>query len=275
MVSLVPQRGAYAGQKKGRDADERWLSSVLSSGTIADKLSAMVIQVQASPVHRLHLLDSLMNLATKKGKRQALLAIDTLQELWTTSLLPARKLVPLGRRPLLLLGEDLHGKRTLGREEDALLLMWYFEDQLKRRYFSFAHTLNKHANDALATIRTKVVGTAFDLLASYPEQEQFLLTLLANKLGDPERTLAAKASHLLTRLTQQHPNMKTVVVKEVGAQRGTLHAATAAAAPPTRTAPCPNRSHHTQGNSSWALPINGADSRSRCRYESHQRAKHR
>jgi len=188
---------------------------VLTSGTIADRLSAMVIQMQASPVHRLHILDTLMGLATKKGKRQALQAIDTLLELWTTALLPVRKLVPLGRRPLLLLGEDIHERRVLGKDEDALLLMWYFEDQLKRRYFAFAHTLEKHANDALGTIRTKVVGTAYDLLTAFPEQEQFLLTLLANKLGDPERTLAAKASHLLTRLTQQHPNMKTVVCKEV------------------------------------------------------------
>ena len=201
--------------RRGRDKDKAWLSTVLSSGTIADKLSAMVIQVQESPLHRLKTLDALMNLAGKKGKRQALLAIDTLLELWGRTLLPTRKLVPLARRPLGSLGQVVHERTILGRDEDTLLLLWYFEDQLKRRYIAFTHALQRHANDALANIRTKVVGTAFDLLNAFPEQEQFLLTLLANKLGDPDRTLVAKVSHLLARLTQQHPNMKSVVAKEV------------------------------------------------------------
>ena len=39
-----------------------------------------------------------------------------------------------------------------------------------------------------------------DLLISKPEQEQKLLSGLVNKLGDPERKVAANVAHLLTLL---------------------------------------------------------------------------
>lgn len=55
------------------------------------------------------------------------------------------------------------------------------------------------------------------LLISKPEQEQNLLRLLANKLGDPERSVASKASYHLLNILQEHPQMKGIIVKEVSA----------------------------------------------------------
>ena len=43
-------------------------------------------------------------------------------------------------------------------------------------------------------------GTVFDLLAQRPEQEQTLLSLLVNKLGDPERKVASRSSFYLLKL---------------------------------------------------------------------------
>ena len=47
----------------------------MQSGTIGDKLAAYTLQIQDSPVHRLPVLDKLVAMAAKKGKREALLAI--------------------------------------------------------------------------------------------------------------------------------------------------------------------------------------------------------
>lgn len=62
----------------------------------------------------------------------------------------------------------------------------------------------------------KVVTILFRrLLCENPEQEQFLLTRLVNKFGDPMRKIAAKTSHVLSELTNKHPAMKPIVLAEV------------------------------------------------------------
>lgn len=54
-----------------------------------------------------------------------------------------------------------------------------------------------------------------DLLAGKPEQEQNLLKLLVNKLGDSENKVAAKVSHLIIQLFQEHPAMKIFIIREI------------------------------------------------------------
>jgi len=71
------------------------------------------------------------------------------------------------------------------------------------------------SRDNLEFVKDRAIKTAYDLLVSRPEQEGPLLSLLVNKLGDPERKLASKVGYLLTKLLAQHPAMKIVVVREV------------------------------------------------------------
>jgi ribosome biogenesis protein MAK21 len=61
------------------------------------------------------------------------------------------------------------------------------------------------------------MGLVSGLLVAKPEQEHNLLRLLANKLGDSERSVASKASYHLLNVLQAHPQMKGVIVKEVSA----------------------------------------------------------
>jgi ribosome biogenesis protein MAK21 len=60
-----------------------------------------------------------------------------------------------------------------------------------------------------------MVTCMHDLLAGKPEQEQNLLKLLVNKLGDSENKVAAKVSHLIIQLFQEHPAMKIFVIREI------------------------------------------------------------
>lgn len=56
---------------------------------------------------------------------------------------------------------------------------------------------------------------SYDLIRSKPEREEAMLSLLVNKLGDTDNKLASLVSHLLSKLLQEHPAMKGVVVSEV------------------------------------------------------------
>lgn len=46
-----------------------FLTKVLRGGTLSDKVAALTLQVQESPVHRLSVLDGLLELGLKKERR--------------------------------------------------------------------------------------------------------------------------------------------------------------------------------------------------------------
>jgi ribosome biogenesis protein MAK21 len=60
-----------------------------------------------------------------------------------------------------------------------------------------------------------MVGFLAALLSSKPEQEQNLLRLLVDKLGDSDKTVSSRTSYHLLQLLQAHPMMKTIIVREV------------------------------------------------------------
>lgn len=62
------------------------------------------------------------------------------------------------------------------------------------------NTLQGLLHDTVANIREKMLGHAFDLLYQKPEQEQELLSQIVNKMGDPVRKIASKASLFILKL---------------------------------------------------------------------------
>ncbi|KAJ3163027.1 hypothetical protein HDU86_002196 [Geranomyces michiganensis] len=196
----------YERSKSMSSADTNFISTVLKSGTVTDKVSALTLLVQESPLHTLaHLRDQLVNgMARKKARREAVMAIDSVKDLLLSTLLPDRKLKYFRDQPLQSPDvKPLH------------LVSWYFEDGLKKTYYEFIKLLEELARDPLLHVKNKMIQYIFDLLAAKPEQEQNLLALLTNKLGDQDKKLASKSAHLLSRLLVQHPVMKLVVIKEV------------------------------------------------------------
>lgn len=70
------------------------MQTVLKSGTTSDKMAAMTLSVQSATLHRLRVLETLIALASKKGRREAMMALDTLKDLFLNNLLPSdRKLM--------------------------------------------------------------------------------------------------------------------------------------------------------------------------------------
>lgn len=197
-----------------KGANSTWMKSVVSTGTLTDRMAAMTVLIQDAPIHGLQHIESLVSQVKKKGsRRQGLMALDTLKELLLSDLLPNnRKLWTFSQHPFDQLEEKASGNKDA---RDRRLILWYFEHQLKFQVAEFVVALDTMAHDTVQTTKMRSLTTAYELLCNQPEQEKALLVQVVNKLGDPEYKIACKASHLLETVIHKHPNMKTVVCCEV------------------------------------------------------------
>lgn len=191
-----------------------WMKAIVSSGTLGDRMAAMILLIQDDAVHTLQFVETLLSLVKKKGsKQQCLQALDTFKELLITDLLPgSRKLRAFSQHPLHRLEELSSGNKD---SRDRRLILWYFEHQLKQLVAEFVQVLETLSHDSLVTTRTRALVAAHELLCEKPEEEKALLVQVVNKLGDPQNRIATKASHLLEVLLRKHPNMKGVVCGEI------------------------------------------------------------
>nr|XP_015210566.1 PREDICTED: CCAAT/enhancer-binding protein zeta [Lepisosteus oculatus] len=197
-----------------KGASSTWMKTIVSTGTLVDRMAAMTVLIQDAPVHCLQFVETLVSLIKKKGsRRQSLMALDTFRELLLSDLLPEhRKLQAFSQHPFDKVEELSSGNRDA---RDRRLILWYFEHHLKHQVAEFVVALDGLAHDTVMATKARALTTAHELLCSRPEQEKALLNQVVNKLGDPEYKTAAKASYLLETLLRKHPNMKTVVCGEV------------------------------------------------------------
>lgn len=96
---------------------------MLSSGTLTDKVAAMASLIQNDPVHNLDLIDDMLAMAKKNGKRESQLAINSLRELFSLWILPDRPLRYISQQPLEAEGVD-----------DKIIVLFYFEHVMKQKY---------------------------------------------------------------------------------------------------------------------------------------------
>ncbi|PFH49158.1 hypothetical protein AMATHDRAFT_5130 [Amanita thiersii Skay4041] len=185
-----------------------FLLGIIQSGTLSDRLSALTLLVQSSPLHNIQSLEKLRTMAErgkgKGGREECLKALRCIVDWWVGGGAPDRKLKYFRDQPLS------HPSVT-----DKHLLAWYFEDWLKKFFFSILQILEILSLDSLPYVRTQVINLIFTLLRDKPEQEQNLLRLLVNKLGDTEKSICSGTSYHLLQLLQAHPAMKSVIVREV------------------------------------------------------------
>ncbi|KAF8152290.1 CBF/Mak21 family-domain-containing protein [Crassisporium funariophilum] len=189
-------------------SEASFLSKIIQSGTLSDRLSALTLLVQSSPLHNIKALESLKTMAErgkgKGGREESLKALRCIVDWWVGGGAPNRKLKYFRDQPLL------HSAVT-----DQHLVVWYFEDWLKKYFFSVLQILETLSLDPLLYVRTQTITLIFTLLRDKSEQEQNLLRLLVNKLGDTEKALCSRASFHLLQLLQSHPAMKSVIVREI------------------------------------------------------------
>ena len=185
------------------NSQKKFLSQILSDGTLNDKISALTLLVQEAPVHNIKAFDTLLSYCGKKSRTAALQAINAMADLAINGLLPDRKLVAFDK--------ELLTKNT----NEVTLALYLFEDHLKKSYFKFIQILETMSLDSILHVRMNAVQHIFDLLKAKPEQEANLLRLGINKLGDKDNMVSAKTSYQILQLEEAHPAMKKVIISAV------------------------------------------------------------
>lgn len=205
-----------------RSSSHKFMSTVMTSGTHSDKVSALTLVVQESPVHTRKYFESLLNLAGKRSRDQALMALAALKDMLAQgTMLPNRKLRMFNKQPALLSAFQAVEPSWMSADplpegvQDQHLVYWAYEDWLKRSYFEILKILESWCNDEVEFARMRAVTFVFELLKEKPEQEENLLRLLVNKLGDTSKKIASRASHLLLQLQELHPSMKAIIVGSI------------------------------------------------------------
>lgn len=194
-------------KKKSMDSDQKWIADVVKSGTLTDKVAALALSIQESPVHQLSSLDLLVEMAlNKKQQRTSQIALEALKDLMLHNLLPDRKLQPFSKQALG------HPDMTM----KAALVLWY-EGQLAVRVGKMLDALDfgLRCTTSVDFFKKTCLSIVSELLIAKPEQEARLLNMLVNKLADPAPAVSNKAIELLKLVIKNHEMMKLHIVKEV------------------------------------------------------------
>ncbi|KAK3330272.1 CBF/Mak21 family-domain-containing protein [Apodospora peruviana] len=221
---LLSEDASTYGAMQASSSSQRFMSTIMSSGTLSDKVSALTLSIQESPVHSCKAFESLIGLAGKRSRGQAIAALGALVDLLGNGdVLPNdRRLRTFNSQPSLLWSLQGHGatlwtegKPLPGKVTKSHLMVWAFEDWLKAAYFRIIQLLEVWCADEIEYSRSRALDFVFGLLRDKPEQEANLLRLLVNKLGDRDRKIASRASYLILQLLNVHPGMKAVVISAV------------------------------------------------------------
>lgn len=221
---LEKENEAYTqAQQEASASSHKFYSTIATSGTLSDKISAFTLAVQESPVHNMKALESLIGLARKRSRAQAVEVLRSLKDLFAQgTVLPSdRRLKTFANQPSL--AAAFQGAGSKWTEKDPLpgglqpchLIIWAYEDYLKEQYFEVLKILEVWCNDEIEFSRSRAISYVYELLREKPEQEANLLRLLVNKLGDPGRKIASRASYLLLQLEQAHPLMKSTIISAI------------------------------------------------------------
>lgn len=210
-------------QQASNSTAQKFYSTIMSSGTLSDKISALTLAVQESPLHNAKSMETLINLARKRSRAQAVEVLGSLKDMFAHgTVLPGdRRLRSFANQPTLMAA--FQGVSNKWSERDPLpgglqkshLVLWAFEHYVKDQYFEVLKILEVWCNDEIEFSRSRAVSYVYELLKEKPEQEANLLRLLVNKLGDRSRKVASRASYLILQLEQAHPLMKPTIITSI------------------------------------------------------------
>ncbi|CAF9929023.1 MAG: hypothetical protein ALECFALPRED_004233 [Alectoria fallacina] len=220
---LENENTRYAESNRSASSAHQFYSTIMSTGTLSDKISALTLSVQESPVHNVKALESLVGLAGKRSRGQAVEVLGALKDLFGPgNLLPSeRKLRTFASQPALSAVFDPIDFQWTSRDplpkeiKEVHLISWAYEDWLKSTFFEILRIIETWCNDEVVFARVKAVNYVCQLLKEKPEQEANLLRLLVNKLGDSDKKVASKTSFNVLQLEVTHPLMKPTIIAAI------------------------------------------------------------
>ena len=200
-----------------KDTEQQWLRKVAISGTHSDQINALVTLTQMCPVLGMPHIRQLLILAQTKANRVIQPALAALKKLLVEELLPTN-------RKLSFFADQKPSKKGALPHKSSVL-MWYFEDFLKKTMATFVQLLFDAQSSPIEAIRTSCVDFSFDILTTYKgagvhgEQEKPMLKILVKGMGDKaEKRVSAKAALLVVKLAQRRTHLKEEIIEEVREQ---------------------------------------------------------
>ena len=220
---LSEENDIFSQSSRPRSSSHQFYTDIMSSGTLSDKIGALTLSIQESPLHNMKSMETLLGLARKRSRAQAVEVLGALKDLFGPgNLLPSdRKLMSFAAHP------ELHAAIRSSSPEwkedkplpkpltQAHLIFWAFEDWLKSTFFQTLQILEVWCNDEVAFARGRAVDYIYSLLKEKPEQEANLLKLLVNKLGDKDKKISSQTSFRILQLMTAHPAMKMTIVSAI------------------------------------------------------------
>ncbi|XP_043501387.1 CCAAT/enhancer-binding protein zeta [Polistes fuscatus] len=206
-------------QSHSRDPEIKWLKTAVQRGTTSDKVAASILLIQINPKCNLTQISFLLSLVKSAKHNQCNLVINAVKDLFLSDLLhPTFKLLKFEEQNLDKMNNPQnsdHQINKMDRNQEKWLAYIYFEDQLRDQFEMFVSMLSNFASDSVEMNRIRAINVMTCLLIENSEQEQKILQLIVNKIGDPYNKVASKAVFCLLKLLYEHPNMKMVVLREV------------------------------------------------------------
>ena len=221
---LEKENTQYSMHYGSASTEHKFYSTLMSAGTLSDKNSAFTLSVQESPLHNMKALESLIGLARKRSRDQAVNVLGALKDLFGPgNLLPSgRRLRNFANQPVLAMAfssSALHSWTSSSPLPNSLqevhLIVFAYEDWLKTTYFEILQILETWCNDEVVYARGKAVEYIAALLSDKPEQEANLLRLIVNKLGDSDKKISSKTSFNILQLETTHPLMKPTIIAAI------------------------------------------------------------
>ena len=172
---------------------------------MSDKIAALALIIQDSPIHNLRSLDSLIAFCMKKEQRSCQMAMEAIKDVLIHNILPDRKLTSFSS----------HDWYSTTMTMSKALKYWY-EDQLIGRISQFIDLIEDIGLKSNIEYFKKIcLDIICDLLIHKPEQEARLLSLLINKLGDPSRIIHNKVIECINKIISIHNCMLYIIIREI------------------------------------------------------------
>ncbi|KAL9651499.1 hypothetical protein ABK040_001445 [Willaertia magna] len=204
---------------------EEFEKEFIKKGTLVDKIAALSTLIQQDPIFRLNYIEELMKLVnTVNNHRVSEVGLITCRDVFKNLLLYFRELYTFKKRNDELLVSANDGKLRFERLYQVLqhfekignknkrkenlealgkvLSLWYFEELLKNKFTEFIEqvlieNLKEKVNQALDSIRIRVMRLIRDLIKISPEQRGTLIAILISKWNDSKTSINARALYYL------------------------------------------------------------------------------
>lgn len=192
-------------QGAAKSQDYNMMKKILKSGTFTDKVSALAIEVRDRPKLALDQIQSLIAMTETKNRKQAILALNSLYEIFTDILLPKGKVLNNFKTALA-------NRKNRG---DNDLFEAYYEHLLREYFLRFLGCIQRNLNDDLSFFRQRNIELLGQLLEHIPPIYQNIFPILVNKFGDKDKKLITVINNMLGKLIFKQKTLTLPLIKEI------------------------------------------------------------